>query len=299
VTVVGEALVDLMDGVAYPGGGPANIALGLARLGLAPTLLTQLGDDAYGALVREHLTADGVRVVSAGPPGEPTGTAAAVVGADGAASYEFAMSWRVRDLALAEGSAALHVGSLGLALEPGAATVLELVERTAGRALVSYDPNVRPTLTPDLAAMARRVDRVAALADLVKLSADDLAVLYGDASAEDVAGRWLYPAGRARLVVVTLGGSGALAVTPSGPTRVPGIPVELVDTVGAGDTFQAALLAALAAESALSPAGLAALPPAALDRVLSTATAAAAFACTRPGADPPTRDELSRFLATR
>ena len=296
ITVVGEALVDLMDGVAYPGGGPANIALGLSRLGASPVLLTHLADDRYGALVREHLTGNGVRVVPSGPPGVPTSTAAARLDAAGTPTFEFDMEWRVSGLELAAGSRALHVGSIGLALEPGATEVRRLVERVAGTVLVSYDPNVRPAITPDLAAEAGRVDRIAAMADVIKLSSDDLTLLYGDADPVVVARRWLYPAGRTRLVVVTLGAAGALAVTPRDQVRVPGFRVALVDTVGAGDTFEAGLLTGLDAAGALSPDAVAALDAAALPGILRTAAGAAALACTRAGADPPTAAELADFL---
>lgn len=304
VTVAGEALVDLVERpgqppVAYPGGGPANVAVGLGRLGLAPVLVTALGDDAHGDLVRAHLADSGVRVLPAGRPGEPTSTATARLDEHGAASYEFDLTWTVRDLALADDSRALYVGSLGLALDPGAGAVLDLVDRVsaAGEVAVCFDPNIRPSLTPDRVTMADRVERVAAASDLVKLSLDDLRLLFGDAEPAAVARRWL--AGRTSLVVVTLGSDGALAVTADAATRFPPYPVDTADTVGAGDTFMAGLIAALADLDGMRPAALAAAVavPDTLRRVLRQAAGAAAVTCSRPGADPPSRAELDAFLA--
>lgn len=308
LTVVGEALVDLVTGpgrdepAAYPGGSSANVALGLARLGHHPVLITQLGADRYGRLVREHLDRDGVRVVDAGPDGAPTSTATAVLDAAGVAAYEFDLTWRVADLATAAGSRALHVGSLGLTLEPGAGAVLDLARRVsaAGEQLVSYDPNLRPALIADMGVTAARVDEVAGLADVVKLSLEDLELLTGDHDPEKGASRWLHPGGRTQLVVVTLGADGACAATRHRTARVRPFDVPTADTVGAGDTFTAGLLAALAGADGLSPATLpGVLAGDRLDAVLETAAAAAALTCSRPGADPPTAAELADFLAAR
>lgn len=309
VTVVGEALVDLVLGPdddvprAHPGGGPANIAVGLARLGHQSTLLTSLGDDDHGRLVREHLTGNGVDVVDVGAPGSPTSTALARLDARGVATYEFDLAWDVRDLAVADGSAALHVGSLGLALEPGDTAVLELTRRTsgAGDVLVSYDPNARPSLTPDRTAAAQRVLEVAALAHLVKCSDEDLEFLFPGTAPEDFADR-LLGLGAVRLVVVTLGGDGVFVATAGGSLRLPPYAVDVVDTVGAGDSFMSGLLDGLARAGALSPAAFAELTddgPEPVEPLARRAAAVAAITCSRAGANPPRPEEVEEFLRHR
>lgn len=309
VTVVGEALVDLVLGPdddeprAHPGGGPANIAVGLARLGHPTALLTSLGDDDHGRLVREHLTGNGVDVVDVGAPGSPTSTALARLDARGVATYEFDLAWDVRDLSVADGSAALHVGSLGLALEPGDTAVLELTRRTsaAGDVLVSYDPNARPSLTPDRTAAARRVLDVAALAHLVKCSDEDLEFLFPGTVPEDFAER-LLGLGSARLVVVTLGADGVFVATAGGSLRLPPYVVDVVDTVGAGDSFMSGLLDGLARAGALSPAAFAELTsdgPGQVEPLARRAAAVAAITCSRAGANPPRPEEVEEFLRHR
>ncbi|MGN6333336.1 MAG: carbohydrate kinase family protein [Motilibacteraceae bacterium] len=309
VTVVGEALVDLVLGPedveprAHPGGGPANIAVGLARLGHQAVLLTCLGDDDHGRLVREHLVDNGVDVVDVGAPGSPTSTALARLDGRGVAAYEFDLVWDVRDLSVAQGSAALHVGSLGLALEPGDTAVLELTRATsaAGEVLVSYDPNARPSLTPDRSAAAQRVLDVAALAHLVKCSDEDLEFLFPGTAPEDFAER-LLGLGSARLVVVTLGADGVFLATAGGSLRVPPYAVDVVDTVGAGDSFMSGLLDGLARSGALSPGAFAELTadgPARVEPLARRAAAVAAITCSRAGANPPRPDEVDEFLRQR
>ena len=166
VTVVGEALVDVVHRPGQPvsrspGGSPANVALGLARLGTTATLLTSIGADNDGRLVRDHLSREGVWVVDVGRPGARTSTATATVDRYGVASYRFDLSWDVGALMLPTGTAVLHVGSLGATLPPGDAHVLELVRATAQdeRVLISFDPNVRPSVTPDRVVQMTRVLR--------------------------------------------------------------------------------------------------------------------------------------------
>jgi fructokinase len=157
ITVVGESLVDVVARTGHgeltfhPGGSPANVAVALSRLGQRTALVTQIGADDYGALIRTHLEHNGVEVILAGPPGLPTSRALARLDAQGAASYEFELSWDVRGLRLAEGSAAVHIGSLGVMLAPGGEQVLRLAESAcrSGDVVISYDPNARPSVTPD------------------------------------------------------------------------------------------------------------------------------------------------------
>jgi len=308
ITVVGEALVDVVarsghDGLTvHPGGSPANVAVALSRLGQPVTLVTQIGADSYGALIRTHLQRNGVEVILAGPAGRPTSQALARLDAYGAATYEFDLSWDVRGLRLAEGSAALHIGSLGVTLAPGGEQVLRLVESACrgGDVVTSYDPNARPSVTPDRREVAAIAERAAACAHIVKMSDEDLGFLFPGTTPAQLAARFLGGDRPTRLLVVTRGRDGAVAVTRHSRLSVPAIPVTVVDTVGAGDAFTAALLAGLTDSGLLSPDALTARVAREEDvlrEVVGRALGAAALTCTRPGADPPTAAELGRFLA--
>lgn len=290
-TVVGEALVDVVvppDGQPRrsPGGSPLNVAVGLSRLGVGTSLLTEVGDDDAGRLVLEHARASGVEVdESSVVPGRPTSTATARLDEHGAASYSFDLRWTLGPRTLSDGATGLHVGSLGTALRPGRDSVLDLLGRaTQAGTLVSFDPNARPTLTPDAEQAWQDVLEVASSAELVKLSDEDLAFLQPGSTVTEAATRLL--GGRTRLVVVTAGGTGAIAVTARDEVEVLSRAVGVVDTVGAGDSFMAALLAAV------SEHGLEELGTERLERYLTAAHEAAAITVSRRGADPPRRDEL-------
>ncbi|MFE4517732.1 carbohydrate kinase [Kitasatospora sp. NPDC056783] len=294
VLVVGECVADIVrtDGGpdrVHPGGSPANVAYGLARLGRPAVLLTELGPDANGRLIRRHLESAGVRVRAA----EVARTPSAVVELDGRgqAHYTFDIGWTLPPtepgevIEPAEPPAAIHLGSIAAVTEPGAASVLALVERRRGRARISYDPNVRPALMGDRAEAVRRVERCVALSDLVKASDEDLAWLYPGERPEAVAERWL--ALGPSVVAVTLGAEGAFARTAEGGhAEAAAVPVRVADTVGAGDSFMAAFLDADA-----SGAGL--------PDCLTRAVTAAALTVARPGANPPSAAELTAVLAGR
>ncbi len=309
ITVVGEALVDVVvrpdsdEPTVHPGGSPANVAVALSRLGQPTALVTQIGADSDGAVLHEHLGRNGVEVVLAGPTNVPTSRALAHLDASGAATYDFELSWDVRGLRLADGSGALHVGSLGLVLEPGAHEVLHLVETVSrlGDVVVSYDPNFRSSVTSDHGQAAATAERIARAVHIMKLSDEDLAFLYPSTTPDQFA-RHLFRAesGRSQLLVVTRGAQGAMVATRTSSLSFAAVPVQVVDTVGAGDAFMAALLAGLAEVRVLSPHGLAmsSAHPDVLYRVVGQAMAAAALTCARAGADPPTREELRRFWAT-
>ncbi|MFG3041073.1 carbohydrate kinase [Streptomyces sp. NPDC048330] len=291
--VIGECVADIVraPGVAdrvHPGGSPANVAYGLGRLGRDVTLLTQLADDPAGRLIGDHLGSAGVRVEVGGVPDR---TPSAIVGldAEGRASYAFDIAWTM-EAPLARPAPApthVHIGSIAAVTEPGAAAVRALVEEFRGRALVSYDPNVRPALMGDRAGAVARVERCVALGDLVKASDEDLAWLYPGDSPEAVAARWLGlgPA----LVMVTRGAEGSLAFTRRATVSADAPAVPVVDTVGAGDSFMAAVLHGLAPRTSAQLAGLGAEHLAGL---LRRAAAAAAFTVARAGARLPDRDEL-------
>jgi len=308
ITVIGESLVDVVarqghgELTVHPGGSPANVAVALSRLGQRTTLVTQIGDDDHGALIRAHLERNGVEVTLAGPASQPTSQALARLDAHGAATYEFDLSWDVRGLRLAEGSAAVHIGSLGAVLAPGGEQVLRLAESVCrrGDVVISYDPNVRPSVTPDRRQVAATMERAAASAHVVKLGDEDLAFLFPGTTPAQLAASFFGDGRPTQLLVVTRGRDGAIALTRRTHLSAPAVPVVVVDTVGAGDTFTAALLAGLAGSGLLSPAALASGVEREQDLLRETvgqALAAAALTCTRPGADPPTAGELRRFLA--
>jgi fructokinase len=303
--VVGEALVDLVGQrggrtlAAHPGGSPANVALGLGRLGVPVTLKTRLGRDSFGEMIRGHLEASGVRVDGGRDEGVSTSLAIATLAA-GVASYDFRIEWDIGDLSpLPVETRCLHTGSLATALAPGKDSVVDLVQREheRGRVTVSYDPNVRPALLGDPARARPDIERLVSLSDVVKVSDEDLRWLYPDRSDEEVAQDWLAlgPA----LVIVTRGGAGVYAVAANVQLRREAVPIDLVDTVGAGDSFTSGLLDGLHRADLVGAArrdALSAIDRATLESVVEEAALIAAITCSRPGADPPTRPELDAAL---
>lgn len=284
VLVIGEALIDVVtDGrgvtAEHVGGSAANVAVALARLGRPVRLATSYGDDARGRLIGEHLTASGVALA-----GEPrilprTSTASATIGADGSASYGFDLEWRLGAVEIGA-PRIVHVGSIGAVLAPGRDEVLRLLRAAPDTALVCYDVNARPMITGAGHDLADRVEQIATLAQLVKASDEDLEVVYPGIGPV-AAARRLGALG-ARAVVVTRGGGGALWVTPTEVLEVAARPVAVVDTIGAGDTFSAALLDALWEDPGKDP-----------HEALEHAVRAAAVTVSRAGANPPYRAELS------
>ncbi|WP_435736586.1 PfkB family carbohydrate kinase [Cellulosimicrobium sp. PMB13] len=300
--VIGEALVDVVpasDGTTrdLPGGSPANVALTLGRLGRDAVLATTLGADARGRAVRSWLAESGVEVRAVAPPGGRTSSAHVTLDAQGGATYAFDVSWDpgVVDVGGAE---VVHVGSVATVLPPGADRVLDAVRRARGRALVSLDPNVRPSLVDDPAAARTRIAELVALADVVKVSDEDLAWYAPGVDPLETARTW--SSWGAGLVVVTRGADGATLLRHDGVTlEAPGRRVEVVDTVGAGDTFMGALLDALATRGVHGAGGaraLRALSDAAVRTAARAASVAASVTVTRAGANPPTRAELREAL---
>ena len=304
ILVVGEALVDVVPGPDgtprdHPGGSPANVAITLGRLEHDVRLVTLLGDDPRGAAVRAWLEASDVTVLAQPTGSGRTSTAAVTLDASGAASYVFDLDWHLTAVPDEE-CEVIHVGSIATVLAPGADAVLDAVRARRGRAVVSFDPNARPSITPDRAGPVARVEELVALADVVKVSDEDLHWLHPDDDPLATATRWA--AGGPGLVVVTRGGDGAIAVRADGTTlEVPGVPVAVADTVGAGDTFSGVLVDALVALGVSGAAGaetLRALSDRDVLEAVTTAAIGAAINVSRPGADPPTRAELSTALGT-
>lgn len=302
ITVIGEALLDLIAEpgtkafASRPGGSPANVAVGLSRLGAQVSLATQLGDDLPGRIVEEHLRASGVDVrrLPARSPG--TSIALAAVDDSGGATYDFRIDWDItQSPPISAECVCLHTGSIATALDPGAAVVegLMVSQREHGSATISLDPNIRPSLLGSPDGERARVERQVALADIVKVSTEDLRWLYPDADTHAVARDWL-AAGPA-LVVVTSGADGAYGLTQHTEVSRSAVPVTVVDTVGAGDAVTAGLLDALGRCGLLGGARreqLAAIAPSTLAEVLDCGMAVAGVTCSRQGADPPRRSEL-------
>jgi fructokinase len=300
VLVIGEALVDVVPDdhgqpQDFPGGSPANVAIALARLGRDVRLVTLLGDDDRGAAVRAWLEASDVTVLARPTASGRTSSAAVTLDGSGAASYVFDLDWHLDEVA--ETGDVLHVGSIATVLEPGADAVLEAVRAHHGRALVSLDPNARPAITPDRADPVARVEELVTLSDVVKVSDEDLHWLHPDDDPVATATRWA--AAGPGLVVVTRGGEGAVAVRPDGTTlEVPGVPVTVADTVGAGDTFSGVLVDALIGLGVRTGDALRALSDRDVLGAVTTAAIGAAINVSRPGADPTSRSELDAALGT-
>ena len=299
VLVVGESILDVVmraDGSSesHPGGSPANVAVGLARLGRDVTLVTELGDDAPGALIREHLATSGV-AVSVAPSDAPTATALARIDARGAAAYEFTIHWRlVADRAsIPARPDHVHTGSISSHLPPGASEVARIVREARASATVSYDPNIRVGLSGERASVVSRTEIFVALADVVKASDEDMRWLYPGIELDDVARRWMSLG--AGLVVATLGADGSRAWCRESIVHVPPRKVDVVDTVGAGDSYMAALIDGLVREGLTGTAGresLADVPLRTISRVVERAADAAAITVSRAGANPPWAHEL-------
>ena len=301
VVVVGELLVDIVhtpDGATaeHVGGSPANVALGLARLSHDTWLATLVGTDDRGVRCTEHVESGGVRLVPGSTsPAHPTSTAVATLDDSGAASYVFALHWNLPPVQLPEGTSHVHTGSIATTLQPGEAEVTDALRRARASATTSYDPNVRPSIMGDADSVRARVEELVALADVVKCSEDDISWLYAGQAVSEVMARW---AGLgAALVVVTLGGAGVTWRAASGEdTSEAARSVDVVDTVGAGDSFMAGLVSGLlddgllggaGARERLHAAGLAEVAPA-IGRALATS----GITVRRAGAYAPTRDEI-------
>lgn len=294
--VVGEALVDVVvgpDGVRRerPGGSPANVAVGLARSGHSTSLLTSYGRDRLGDLIDRHLAASGVQVLR---DDRPTSSAIATIDATGAAHYDFDLRWELGEHAVPLVDL-VHTGSVAAVLEPGADAVRRLVATAREHATVSYDVNARPDLTGPPEQARTAVWDVAALADVVKASDEDLAWLFPsedhdpEHGIEAAATRWLAASAPTRClaVVVTRGAGGATVLTPQLRVDVPAPSVEVVDTIGAGDAFMAGMLGALLDHGVVGAARretLASLDHATWSEVLGHGVRSAAAAVARAGA---------------
>ena len=291
--VIGEALVDVVlrpghDPEPHAGGSPFNVAVGLSRLDVPTVLAAQIGPDRYGDGLRWHLADSDVTLVELEPVPEHTSTAQATLADDGSASYEFDLTWDPASLPDPADAEAVHVGSLGTSLQPGADRVAELVMAADAMGVpVSYDPNVRLAVEPDPDVWRRVFAAIAPYASVVKMSDEDAATLFPGEEPADLVRRLAADRG---IVAITLGGEGAVVAAGDAFATVPPADVRVVDTIGAGDSFMAAMLAWCSTYDWPAADELDATE---LTDLAMYAASAAAITCSRPGADPPRTADLT------
>jgi fructokinase len=308
IVVAGEALVDMVpvgDDELAPlapklGGGPYNVAVALGRLDVPTSFLSRVSDDHFGEQLIKRLHASNVStdLVQRGPEN----TTLAVVGLadDGSARYSFYVDGTADRLVedpgpLPEGVRAVSFGTLSLVLEPGASVYEQVLRRESKRLLTALDPNIRAGLIADPGAYRARFHSWLPDVGLLKVSVEDAQWLAQDGDVIEIARTWISQGPAA--VVLTKGGDGLSVITATGQVDVPPVKVDVVDTIGAGDTVQGALLAWLHDNDALSAEKVRALTSDEWTSALTCAGAAAAITCSRAGAEPPFASELTAALA--
>lgn len=290
--IVGEALVDVVarpgaEPEPHAGGSPFNVAVGLSRLDVPTRLAAQLAGDAYGDLLRARLQESEVVLDALEPTPARTSSARATLADDGSATYAFDLTWDPAELPDPGEFEVVHVGSLGTSLEPGAALVADLVVMADALGVpVSFDPNIRLTVEPDHTVWRRTFEAIAPHASIIKMSDEDAAVLFPGEEPGALAQKL---AADGALVAITLGGDGAVIANGQTAARITAPTTTVVDTIGAGDSFMAAVLSWCAAYA--WPAALE-LDITELADLGTYAAGAAAITCARPGADPPRTAEL-------
>ena len=296
VWVCGEVLIDELPSGAVVGGGPANTAKALARLGHEVAFIDGISTDAYGVKARAELAADGVNLSLAMTSDLPTAVAVVTLAADGGASYVFKLdktatfdfnpSW-LPDPSRYKPQV-LHIGTLATLVQPGADVLFDWALACADFAPVVFDPNIRPQVMSDRAKYVALVEKWIGISSVVKLSDDDLEWLYPGKSPESIAEQWLQDG--VALVVMTRGADGLIGYTSDGVVEVAGEKVNVVDTVGAGDTVGAIVVQGLITDGLLNMRG------SVLKDVLHRAAVAAAITCSRAGAQPPYAHEIRERL---
>ena len=301
--VIGEALIDVVQrgGTVtgeHVGGSPLNVAVGLARLERDVDFLTHIGDDDRGHRIADYVTASGATLVAGSVSAKRTPVALARLDDTGAATYTFDLEWRLSGTPEVGPPLVVHTGSIAAVLDPGCLAVAALLDTYRVSATVTFDPNVRTALIEDADLARERIERLITKSDVVKASDEDLRWLAPDVEPEELARRWL-TAGPA-LVAVTRGGDGALAVSKAGTVSLPARAVDVVDTVGAGDSFMTGLLDALWSLDLLGAdrrSALRAITTDDLETVLGAAVLNSALTVAQAGAQLPDRATLDAASA--
>ena len=296
VWVCGEVLIDELPSGTVVGGGPANTAKALARLGHEVAFIDGISTDAYGVKARAELAADGVDLSLALTSDLPTAVAEVTLAADGGASYVFKLdktaTFDFNSSWLPDPSRykpqVLHIGTLATLVQPGADVLFDWALACADFAPVVFDPNIRPQVLSDREKYVVLVEKWIGISSVVKLSDDDFEWLYPGKSPESVAEQWLQ--GGVALVVMTHGVDGLVGYTSDGVVEVAGEKVNVVDTVGAGDTVGAIVVHGLITDGLLNMRG------SVLKDRLQRAAVAAAITCSRAGAQPPYAHEIRERL---
>jgi len=296
IWVAGEVLIDLIprggERVAIVGGGPANTAKALARLGFDSYFIDGLSTDKYGDQARAELLADGVKLDYTLTSSNPTCLATVTLDENGSASYEFLIdgtaTFEFNESWLPDPThppAVLHVGTLATLVEPGATNLFNWAKKV--KAPLVFDPNIRSSVVNDRTRYQQIIEKWATISSVIKMSEDDLAWLHPEMDFRSAAENFINE--KTQLIVITKGASGLDGFTEDGEVSVPGVKVDVVDTVGAGDTVGAILV------EAIVKYGLDNLVGATLESTLNRAAAAAAITCSRAGANPPTLKELEGY----
>jgi len=292
IWVCGEVLIDILPTGAVVGGGPANTAKSLARLGYEVEFIDGISTDDYGVSARKELSRDGVGLGLSLTSDKPTCTATVTLDSKGSASYEFLIdgtatfdfnsSWLPDPERLKP--SVLHIGTLVTIIEPGASVLFDWAVKVGEFAPIVFDPNIRPSVMGDRAKYAAAVEKWVSISSVVKVSDDDIAWLYPSESLDVVAHRWIEAGVSA--VVITRGEKGLIGFTASGMEEVDGVKVDVVDTVGAGDTVGAIVVEGIIKHSVHGLQGQV------LNALLHKAAIAAGITCSRAGAQPPRAHEL-------
>jgi fructokinase len=296
IWVCGEVLIDVLPTGPVVGGGPANTAKALARLGHTVDFVGGISTDAFGQMARKELERDGVGLALALESNKPTCTATVALDQagvatykfviDGTATFEFSPSWLPDPERLKP--SVLHIGTLATFVEPGAAALFEWAVKCAEFAPLVFDPNVRPSFLGNRQKYCQAAEKWVGISSVVKLSDEDIAWLYPDESMDEVAHRWLE--GETSLVVITRGPKGIIGYSKGGQEEVESYPVKLVDDIGAGDTVGAILVEGVVQHSVAGLVGHT------LNEVLHRAAVAAGITVSRAGAQPPRLHELVEAL---
>lgn len=301
--IIGEALIDIVerDGEIigeHVGGSPLNVAVGLARLGRGVDFLTHIADDSRGQRIVEYVESAGARLVSGTITAAQTPTAVAALDDSGKAQYTFDIEWELSGTPEVPPPLVVHTGSIAAVLEPGCRATAAMLDTYHPSASISFDPNVRAALIDDAQQARTRIERIVERCDLVKASDEDLHWIDANRTPEQVATTWLGlgPA----IVAVTMGEQGAFAMCEAGVARVEALPVEVVDTVGAGDAFMTGLIDALWSMGLLGAdrrGELRGISVDTLTHVLRSAALSSALTVARAGADLPDRDAMDAAVA--